>query len=94
VTTDSGLPGFDPGRSARSFFAATREVLLRPAAFFAAISGEGSYAAPVLYALARHVLAVILAGAYDLAFAATSGTLDDISVVQARGAAGGLLWIL
>lgn len=86
--------GFDPGRPAGSFATTTREVLLHPARFFAAVRGEATFAGPVLYALACHALAVLFAGAYDFALAVGAGTVDDITVLETEGVAGGVLWIL
>jgi hypothetical protein len=82
LTTDHVPSGFDSGRPAGTFVAIAKNVLLRPAAFFAAASGEASYAGPIIYALACRVLAVLAAGAYDLTFASVAGTLDDISVIR------------
>lgn len=87
-------PGFDTGRPFGSFVAATREVLLDPARFFAAVRREDSFAGPVIFAAVCQLLAVLLAGAYDFGRTAATGTLDGISVVGYEGAAGALLWVL
>lgn len=86
--------GFKPERPVGSFLAATRGVLLCPARFFGAVRWEGSFAGPVTYAVACQALAVLVAGTYDLVFAAASGTLDEVSVVGNEGAAGAVLWVL
>ncbi len=86
--------GLDLRRPLASFVAATRGVLLEPSRFFADLREERSYAGPVIYALLCQFLAVLLAGAYDFARAAATGTLGAISVVGTDGAAGALLWVL
>jgi hypothetical protein len=48
LTTDHVPSGFDPGRRAGTFVVTTKDVLLRPAAFFAAASGGASYRATQL----------------------------------------------
>lgn len=86
--------GFEPGRPVRSFSAVTAGVLLRPGHFFSAARKEGSFAGPVIYAVACGVLAVLLAGVYDFVRAIAGGTLDEVSVLGNEGAAGALLWVL
>ncbi len=93
-TAAKPLVGFDPGRPGGSFATTTREVLLHPVRFFVAVQGEATFAGPVLYALACHVVAVLLAGMYDLGLAASTGTLEEITVLETEGVAGGVLWIL
>ncbi len=87
-------PGFDTKRPFGSFVVATREVLLDPARFFAAVRREDSYSGPVIFAVLCQLLAVLLAGVYDLGRAAVTGTLGGISVVGYEGAAGAALWVL